>query len=119
MDGDQIRALLASMPPPADLGIPIPPNMCAIPLAAVLDAGADPAEVEAWVRSVKGWPKRVPPMFAAPGATELELMFFIVPERELEGARAPAVALGDADLIAFVPTRDMTKARRSMSRRSA
>jgi catechol 2,3-dioxygenase-like lactoylglutathione lyase family enzyme len=50
-------------------------------------------------------------MFAAPEATELELMFFIVPERELEGARTPAVSLGDSDLIAFVPTKNMAKAR--------
>jgi predicted enzyme related to lactoylglutathione lyase len=111
MDGEEIRALLASIPPPAELAIPVPPNMCAIPIAAVVEAGGDPATVEAWVRGVKGWPKRIPPVFAAPDATELELMFFIVPERELEGARAPAVSLGDADLIAFVPTKDMTKAR--------
>ncbi len=111
MDAEEIRALLASIPPPADLTIPIPPNMTAIPTAAVVDAGGDPAEVEAWVRGVKGWPKRVPPLFAPPEATELDLMFYIVPERELEGARAPAVSLGDADLIAFVPTKDMTKAR--------
>ncbi len=111
MDAEEIRALLASIPPPADLTIPIPPNMTAIPTAAVVDAGGDPAEVEAWVRGVKGWPKRLPPLFAPPEATELDLMFYIVPERELEGARAPAVSLGDADLIAFVPTKDMTKAR--------
>lgn len=111
MHGEQIRELLASVPAPAELAIPIPPNMCAIPTAAVAEAGGDPAEVEAWVRSVKGWPKRVPPLFAPPDATELDLLFYIVPERELEGARAPAVSLGDADLIAFVPTKDMSRAR--------
>jgi catechol 2,3-dioxygenase-like lactoylglutathione lyase family enzyme len=111
MDGEEIRGLLASIPAPTDIAIPIPPNMCAVPIAAVLAAGGDPAEVEAWVRGVKGWPKRVPPMFAPPDATELDLQFFIVPERELEGARAPAVSLGEADLIAFVPTKDMAKAR--------
>jgi catechol 2,3-dioxygenase-like lactoylglutathione lyase family enzyme len=111
MDGEEIRALLASIPPPADIAIPIPPNMSAVPIGAVVEAGGDPGEVEAWVRSVKGWPKRVPPMFAPPEATELDLQFFIVPERELEGARAPAVTLADADLIAFVPTKDMARAR--------
>ncbi len=111
MDGEQIRALLASIPAPTDIVIAIPPNMCAIPVAAVVEAGGDPAEVETWVRSVKGWPKRVPPMFAAPDATELDLQFFIVPDRELEGARGPAVSLGSSDLIAFVPTKDMTRAR--------
>ena len=111
MDGEAIRALLASIPPPENLAIPIPPNMCALPIAAVVGAGGDPAEVEEWVRSVRGWPKRVPPLFAPPDATELDLMFLIVPERELAGARAPAASLGDADLIAFVPTKDMTKAR--------
>ncbi|HEV2060336.1 MAG TPA: hypothetical protein VGR11_13350 [Solirubrobacteraceae bacterium] len=111
MDGEEIRALLASIPAPAELAIPLPPNMCAIPTAAVVEAAGDPAEVEAWVRGVKGWPKRVPPLFAPPDATELDLLFYIVPERELEGARAPAVSLAEADLIAFVPTKDMSRAR--------
>ena len=111
MDGEQIRTLLASVTAPAEMPIPVPPNMSAIPAAPVLDAGADPVEVEAWVRSVLGWPKRVPPMFAPPDASERELMFYIVPDKELEGARGPAVSLGAADLIAFVPTKDMAKAR--------
>lgn len=111
MDGEEIRTLLASVGAPAELPIPVPPNMSAIPAAPVLDAGADPAEVEAWVRSVLGWPKRVPPMFAPPAATERELMFYIVPDTELATARAPAVSLGTADLIAFVPTKDMGRAR--------
>jgi len=84
MDGEEIRSLLASVAVPAEMPIPVPPNMSAIPAAAVLDAGADPVEVEAWVRSVLGWPKRVPPMFAPPEATERELMFYIVPDKELE-----------------------------------
>jgi predicted enzyme related to lactoylglutathione lyase len=111
MDAEEIRTLLASVAAPPELAIPVPPNMSAIPAAPVLDAGADPAEVEAWVRSVLGWPKRVPPMFAPPDATERELMFYIVPDKELQAARAPAVSLGSADLIAFVPTKDMGKAR--------
>ena len=111
MESEEIRALLASIAPPADLAGPVPPNMRAIPTAAVAEAGGDPALVEKWVRAVKGWPKRVPPLFAAPDATALDLMFFIVPERELEGARAPAASLADADLIAFVPTQDMSQAR--------
>jgi predicted enzyme related to lactoylglutathione lyase len=111
MDGEEIRKLLASVPVPAELAIAVPPNMSAIPATPVLDAGAEPAEVEAWVRSVLGWPKRVPPQFAPPDATERELMFYIVPDRELEGARAPAVSLGSSDLIAFVPTKDMRRAR--------
>ncbi len=111
MESEEIRTLLASIPPPADLAIPVPPNMRAIPTAAVVEAGGDPALIEKWVRAVKGWPKRIPPVFAAPGASELELMFFIVPERELESARAPAASLATSDLIAFVPTKDMAKAR--------
>jgi len=113
VDGDEIRALLANVAVPADMPIPVPPNMSAIPAAPVLETGADPAEVEAWVRSVLGWPKRVPPMFAPPDATERELMFYIVPDRELEigPAAAPAVSLANDDLIAFVPTKDMGKAR--------
>jgi len=111
MESEEIRTLLASIPPPADLAIPVPPNMRAIPTVAVVEAGGDPVLIEKWVRAVKGWPKRIPPVFAPPDATELDLMFFIVPERELESARAPAASLADADLIAFVPTKDMTKAR--------
>jgi predicted enzyme related to lactoylglutathione lyase len=111
VDAEEIRTLLASVAAPPEMPIPVPPNMSAIPAAPVLDAGADPGEVEAWVRSVLGWPKRVPPMFAPPDATERDLMFYIVPDRELATARAPAVSLGGADLIAFVPTKDMGKAR--------
>ncbi len=111
MDAEEIRKLLASVPVPVDMPIPVPPNMSAIPAAPVHEAGADPAEVEAWVRSVLGWPKRVPPIFAPPDAGERELMYYIVPDRELEGARAPAVSLNSADLIAFVPTKDMSRAR--------
>jgi len=111
MDPEEIRTLLASVTAPAEMPIPVPPNMSAIPAGPILDAGADPVEVEAWVRSVRGWPKRVPPMFAPPEATERELMFYIVPDKELETARAPAVSLGSADLIAFVPTKDMGRAR--------
>jgi predicted enzyme related to lactoylglutathione lyase len=111
MDGEEIRTLLASVAAPAETPIPVPPNMSAIPAGPILAAGADPAEVEAWVRSVLGWPKRVPPMFAPAAASELDLMFYIVPDKELETARAPAVSLGGAGLIAFVPTMDMSKAR--------
>jgi predicted enzyme related to lactoylglutathione lyase len=111
MDAEEIRTLLASVSVPAEMPIPVPPNMSAVPAAPVLDAGADPAEVEAWVRSVLGWPKRVPPMFAPPEATERDLMFYIVPDKELQTARAPAVSLRGADPIAFVPTKDMGKAR--------
>jgi predicted enzyme related to lactoylglutathione lyase len=111
MNGEEIRTLLASIAAPADLQIAVPPNMSAIPAAPVHAAGADPAEVQAWVRGVLGWTKRVPPMFAPPDATELELMFYIVPDKELETAPAPAVSLRSADLIACVPTKDMGKAR--------
>jgi catechol 2,3-dioxygenase-like lactoylglutathione lyase family enzyme len=111
MESEEIRTLLASIPPPVDLAIPVPPNMRAVPIAAVVEAGGDPELIEKWVRAVKGWPKRIPPMFAAPDATELELTFFIVPDRELESARMPTASLADADLIAFVPTKDMAKAR--------
>jgi predicted enzyme related to lactoylglutathione lyase len=112
MDGEEIRALLAAVAAPTAIAIPLPPNMSAIPVAGVVAAGGDPAEVEAWVRSVKGWPKRVPPMFAPPEATALELMFYIVPDRELEaGRRAAGPNLSGADLMAFIPTKDMEKAK--------
>jgi catechol 2,3-dioxygenase-like lactoylglutathione lyase family enzyme len=112
MDGEAIRALLASVPAPTDIAIPIPPNMTAIPIAGVVDAGGDAEEVEAWVRGVRGWPKRVPPMFAPPEASERDPMFFLVPDRELEAGRRPAgLSLAGADLMAFVPTRDMARAR--------
>lgn len=112
MDGEEIRALLASVPAPTDITIPIPPNMTAIPVAGIVAAGGDPEQVEVWVRGVLGWPKRIPPMFAAPDATELDLMFFIVPDRELEAGRVPAgPSLAGADLMAFIPTRDMEQAR--------
>jgi catechol 2,3-dioxygenase-like lactoylglutathione lyase family enzyme len=112
MDGEEIRALLARVAAPTEIAIPIPPNMSAIPVAGVVEAGGDPTEVEAWVRGVKGWPKRVPPMFAPPEATELDLMFFIVPDLELEaGRQAAGPSLAGADLMAFIPTKDMEKAR--------
>ena len=111
MEGEEIRALLASVAAPTNIAIPIPPNMSAIPVAGVVAAGGDPTEVEAWVRSVLGWPKRVPPMFAPPEATALDLMFYIVPDRELEaGRQAAGPNLADADLMAFIATTDMTKA---------
>ncbi|MGI8730095.1 MAG: VOC family protein [Solirubrobacteraceae bacterium] len=112
MDGEEIRALLASVQAPNDdLLIPLPPNMTAVTVAAVVEAGADPDEVEAWVRSVRGWAKRMPPLYAPPEASELELLFYIVPDSELESAGAPAITLADSDLIAFVPTTDMSRAR--------
>lgn len=84
MGGEEIRALLSSAARAADAPpIPVPPNMTAIPAAAVVAADADPVEVEAWVRGVGGWPKRVPPMFMAPDATAGDLLFFVVPDREL------------------------------------
>ena len=87
MDGEEIRSLLASVAAPPEMRIPVAPDVSAIPAAPVLDAGADPAELEAWVRSVLGWPERVPPMFAPPDATEREPLSYIVPDRELEGPR--------------------------------
>ena len=112
MDGEEIRALLASVAAPTRIAIPLPPNMSAIPVAGVVAAGGDPEEVEAWVRGVKGWPKRVPPMLAPPDATALDLMFYIVPDRELEaGRQAAGPNLAGADLMAFIPTKDMAKAK--------
>ena len=54
MECEEIRTMLASIPPPADLAIPVPPNMRAIPTAAVVEAGGEAALVENWARAVKG-----------------------------------------------------------------
>ena len=112
MESEEIRTLLASIPRRRRSRSRSRRTCRRSRPPAVVAAGGDPALIEKWVRAVKGWPKRIPPMFAAPDATELELMFFIVPDRELEaGRQAAGPRSRDADLIAFVPTKDMAKAR--------
>ena len=110
MDDEQIRAALAGATP-SD-AIPIPPGMRAIPVGPVLDAGAGKAELEAWVKAQGGWARRMPAQFLPPDATERDALFFILPEKALEGGPPPAPAtLPTSELIAFMPTTDLTAAR--------
>ena len=110
MDHEQIRALLAGITP-SD-AIPIPPGMRAIPSGPALDLGADPAELEAWVRGQSGWAKRMPMQFLPPQATERDALFFVLPAKALEGGPPPLPpTLPTSELIAFMPTTDLASAR--------
>jgi catechol 2,3-dioxygenase-like lactoylglutathione lyase family enzyme len=110
MDHEEIQALLAGIEP-SD-AIPKPPGFRAIPVAPALDAGADAAELESWAKAQGGWARRVPAHFMPPEATERDLVFYIVPEKALEGGPPPAPAtLPTSDLIAFMPTTDLVRAR--------
>jgi len=110
MDHEQIRALLAGVSP-SD-AIPIPPGMRAIPVGPVLDAGAEADEVEAWVKGQGGWARRMPAQFLAPEASERDALFYVLPEKALEGGPAPAPAtLPTSELIAFMPTTNLPAAR--------
>jgi len=110
MDDEQIRALLAGIEP-SDL-IPTPPGMRAIPVAPAADAGADLEEVEAWVKRQSGWARRVPAQFLPPEATERDALFYVVPEKGLEGGPAARPAtLPSADLVAFVATTNLARAK--------
>jgi predicted enzyme related to lactoylglutathione lyase len=110
MDSEEIRSLLAGIQP-SD-AIPTPPPMRAIPVGPTLDAGADPAEIEAWVKAQGGWARRVPPHFLPADATERDALFYIVPEKAFEGGPPPPPAtLPTSELIAFMPTTDLASAR--------
>ena len=110
MDQDEIQALLAGIQP-SD-AIPSPPNFSAIPVAPALDAGADAKEVEAWIKAQGGWARRVPPHFLPPDATERDALFYVVPDKALEGGPPPPPpTLPTSDLIAFMPTTDLVRAR--------
>ena len=110
MEHEEIRALMAGVTP-SDV-IPTPPGMRAIPVAAVLDGGADAAEAEAWVKAQGGWSRRMPMQFLAPDAGERDALFYVLPEKALEGGPPPAPAtLPTSELIAFMPTTDLVAAR--------
>ena len=121
MDDEQIRTLLAGIEPPTELAMAVPPNMTPIPAAAVAEAGGDLEQVEAWVKQRLGWAKRTPPQFLAPEASsDRDALMFLVPDKELKGAAAssgatrrggPPPVLESADLVAFMPTKNLTQAR--------
>jgi predicted enzyme related to lactoylglutathione lyase len=110
MEHEEIRALLAAITP-SD-AIPIPPGMRAIPVGPALDAGADQAETEAWVKAQGGWARRMPAHFLAPDASERDALFYVLPEKALEGGPPPLPAtLPGSELIAFLATADLATAR--------
>ncbi|MEJ7798724.1 MAG: VOC family protein [Solirubrobacteraceae bacterium] len=132
MDDAQIVALLSGIEP-VEGEIPKPPFMAAIPAAPVIEAGADVADVDAWVKARGGWTHRVPAHLASPDG-EREPLFFIVPKGHLpatagRAGAAPSVlpkalresdpttipgrpaGLASAKLVAFVATNDLAAAR--------
>ena len=121
MDDEQIRTLLAGIEPPQELNMAVPPNMTPIAAAAVADAGGDLEQVEAWIKQRLGWAKRIPPQLLPPEASsDRDALMFLVPDKELKGAAAggggarrggPPPVLESADLVAFMPTSNLTQAR--------
>jgi catechol 2,3-dioxygenase-like lactoylglutathione lyase family enzyme len=110
VEHEEIRALLAGVTP-SD-AIPIPPGMRAIPVGPLLDAGADAAEAEAWVKAQGGWARRMPAQFLAPDASERDALFYVLPEKALAGGPPPPPpTLPTSELIAFMPTTDLATAR--------
>jgi hypothetical protein len=82
MDDEEIRGLLAGITPLKDVQMPIPPNMSALAVSAVVEAGGDAEEVEAWVKQRLGWAKRIPPQFLPPEAgDDRDPMVFLVPDK--------------------------------------
>jgi catechol 2,3-dioxygenase-like lactoylglutathione lyase family enzyme len=81
MDDAAIVALLSGIEPSVG-EIPHPPFMAAVPAAPVIEAGADIAAIDAWVKARGGWTHRVPAHLAGPGAERAPL-FFIVPKGHL------------------------------------
>ncbi|MGH2918432.1 MAG: VOC family protein [Solirubrobacteraceae bacterium] len=125
MDDEEIRSLLAGIEPLMGIQMPIPPNMSAVPADAVVEAGGDPEEVEAWVKQRLGWAKRIPVQFLPPehSSADRTPMVFLVPDKELQAGAAPATGpergpgggpppvLDDAQLVAFIPTLNLTQAK--------
>ena len=110
MDHDEIRGLLAGIEPSDS--IPVPPGMRALPVAPALDAGGDTEELEAWVKAQGGWARRMPMQFLPPEATDRDALFYVLPDKALEGGPPPAPAtLPTSDLIAFMATTDLARAR--------
>ncbi|MDX6692256.1 MAG: hypothetical protein QOG15_3713 [Solirubrobacteraceae bacterium] len=126
MDDAEIQALLAGIEPLKDIQMPIPPNMSALAVDAVVEAGGDPEEVEAWVKQRLGWAKRIPVQFlpAESGPEDRIPMVFLVPDKELQrgapaAARGPARGPGggpppvleEAGVVAFIPVTNLTQAK--------
>jgi catechol 2,3-dioxygenase-like lactoylglutathione lyase family enzyme len=110
MEHDEIQALLAAIEP-SD-AIPTPPGMRAIPVSLVLDAGADPDELDGWIKGQGGWMRRMPAQFLPPEATDRDALFYVLPEKSLEGGPPPKPAtLPKAHLIAFAATTNLPRAR--------
>ena len=110
MEDEQIRALLAGIEP--SNAIPIPPGFAAVPVSAVVEAGGEPAALEAWVKARSGWTKRMPAQFMGPEATELDALFYVLPGKALEGGPPPVPpSLRTSDLVAFVATANLAVAR--------
>jgi catechol 2,3-dioxygenase-like lactoylglutathione lyase family enzyme len=109
MDHAEIQALLAGIEP-SD-AIPTPPGMRAVPVAPALDAGADAAELEAWAKAQGGWARRMPAHFLPPDATERDALFYILPEKALQGPPPPPPTLPTSELIAVLATTDLVRAR--------
>ncbi len=128
MDDEEIRALLAAIEPLMGVQMPIPPNMSALAVEAVVEAGGDAEEVEAWVTARRGWVKRIPVQFLPPETPSdaRSPVVFLVPDAELKagaapppgpargGGRAglgPPPVLDSAQLVAFMPTTNLTQAK--------
>ena len=109
MESEEIQALLAAIEP--SQAIPTPPGFRAIPVAPALDGGADARELEAWAKAQGGWARRMPPHVLPPEATERDMLFYIVPDEALEGPSPAPPTLPASDLIAFMPTTDLMRAR--------
>ncbi|MEY2515509.1 MAG: hypothetical protein QOJ89_2867, partial [bacterium] len=92
MDEAAIVALLSSIEP-SEGEIPKPPFMAAISAGPVIEAGADVAAVDAWVKARGGWTHRTPAHLAGPEGERAPL-FFIVPKGHLTAGGGGASALG-------------------------
>jgi hypothetical protein len=80
MDDAEIRRLLSGLAPSDRF--PVPPGMRAIDATGVVAAGADPDEIETWVKDNGGWARRRP--IKGEGA-----LMFIVRDHALIGGPRP------------------------------